>query len=424
MLSYTPSQPLTMGVELELQLLNARDFALSRDAPDLINLLHRKPALQKRITPEITESMIELNTSVHSSYETLMGELRDLRDAICEAGDKLNIDISGGGAHPVSVWKDRRIYPTERFLNTSHLYGYLAKQFTVFGQHVHIGCTDGDAAVRLTHMLAPYIPYFIALSAASPYAAGEETSFETSRLHAVAVFPLSGHMPRLSSWAEFNEYFDEMVSYGIVKSMKDFYWDIRPKPEFGTVEVRIFDTPLTVEMAAALAALVQTLSAQLLGLKSTTGPAVPSAQVGDLATYRVYGYNRFQACRFGYEAMIVDPRNKQSFHLGAALDQLLEDLMPTAAQLGTVRALIYLQELVAARQNGASWMRAMLAQSGDLNDVMRMQAALFRNSGQPSQAGRSGLHMHVSSSVRGVASPSRTEPTLGGPSLHSLPVPQ
>jgi glutamate---cysteine ligase / carboxylate-amine ligase len=236
--------------------------------------------------------------------------------------------------------------------------------------------------VQLTHMLAPYIPYFIALSAASPYAAGEETSFETSRLHAVAVFPLSGHMPRLSNWAEFNRYFDEMVSYGIVKSMKDFYWDIRPKPEFGTVEVRIFDTPLTVEMAAALAALVQTLSAQLLATKP--GSAVRE-QAGDTATYRVYGYNRFQACRFGYEAMIVDPRSKQSFHLGQALDRLLEDLMPAAAQLGTVRALIYLQELVAARQNGASWMRAMLAQSGDLNDVMRMQAALFRHSGMGGQ---------------------------------------
>jgi glutamate---cysteine ligase / carboxylate-amine ligase len=385
MLSYTASRPLTMGVELELQLLNARDFALSRDAPDLINLLHRKTALQKRITPEITESMIELNTSIHSHYDTLLEELRQLRDAICEAGDKLNIDISGGGAHPVSVWKDRRIYPTERFLHTSHLYGYLAKQFTVFGQHVHIGCPTGDAAVQLTHMLAPYIPYFIALSAASPYAAGEETSFETSRLHAVAVFPLSGHMPRLGNWAEFNRYFDEMVSYGIVKSMKDFYWDIRPKPEFGTVEVRIFDTPLTVEMAAALAALVQTLSSQLLAAKP--GSAVRE-QAGDVATYRVYGYNRFQACRFGYEAMIVDPRSKQSFHLGQALDRLLEDLMPAAAQLGTVRALIYLQELVAARQNGASWMRAMLAQSGDLNDVMRMQAALFRHSGMAGRAAR------------------------------------
>ena len=406
MLSFTTSRPLTMGVELELQLLNARDGSLSRDAPDLIELLHRRPALRARITPEITESMVELNTSVHTNHDELLTELRQIRDAMCEAGDKLNIQIAGGGSHPVGVWKDRRIYPSERFLEVSRLYGYLAKQFTVFGQHVHIGCPTGDAAIQLTHQLAPYIPYFIALSAASPYAQGEDTSFETSRLHAVAVFPLSGHMPRMNNWAEFNRYYDEMTGYGIVKSMKDFYWDIRPKPEFGTVEVRIFDTPLTVEMAAALAALVQTLASSLMAVK----PGSPAyAQIGDLATYRVYGYNRFQACRFGYDAMLVDPRSKQSFHLGAALDQMLADLMPAAAQLGTVRALLYLQELVAARQNGASWMRAMLAQSGDLTDLMRMQAALFRSS-----VGRgAGSVLQSRSDVR---NDGRVEPHL-----HSLP---
>jgi glutamate---cysteine ligase / carboxylate-amine ligase len=373
MLSYTTSQPLTMGVELELQLLHARDGALSRGATDLIAVVHKKKALQPRITPEITESMVELNTSIHTHHDPLLTELRELRDALCEAGDKLNTAIAGGGAHPYSVWKDRRIYPTERFLHTSKLYGYLAKQFTVFGQHVHIGCPSGDAAIALTQRLAKYIPYFIALSAASPYSYGEDTSFETSRLHAVAVFPLSGHMPRLANWNEFNEYFDEMMGYGIVGSMKDFYWDIRPKPEFGTVEVRIFDTPLTVEMAAALAALVQTLSSRLM--KQTD--ALPG-----VATYRVYGYNRFQACRFGYDAMLIDPQTKESFHLGESLATLLQSLLPEAAELGNLKPMMYLQELASAQQNGASWMRAMHAQTGTLEEVMRLQAALFRQSSQ------------------------------------------
>ena len=121
MLSFTTSRPLTMGVELELQLLNARDGSLSRDAPDLIELLHRRPALRARITPEITESMVELNTSVHTNHDELLTELRQIRDAMCEAGDKLNIQIAGGGSHPVGVWKDRRIYPSERFLEVSRL---------------------------------------------------------------------------------------------------------------------------------------------------------------------------------------------------------------------------------------------------------------------------------------------------------------
>jgi glutamate---cysteine ligase / carboxylate-amine ligase len=373
-LNFKPSKPLTVGVELELQILNTRDQGLARGASDLLHQLHKKPQFLERVKPEITESMIELNSSVHERFDPLLAELKELRDSVCQAAEQLNLSISGGGSHPFSVWKDRRIYPTERFMHVSNLYGYLAKQFTVFGQHVHIGCATGDVAIYLSHALAKYIPYFIALSAASPYAQGEDTSFETSRLHAVAVFPLSGHMPKMSTWAEFNRYFDEMKGYGIVESIKDFYWDIRPKPEYGTVEVRIFDTPLTVEMAASLASLVQTLCAYLLDQK----PSPP-----DISTYRVYGYNRFQACRFGYDAELVDPQKKEGekrhVRLGDELMNTLNMLMPKAAELGTVKPLLYLQDLVAAKQNGASWMRAMQAQSGTLSDVMRMQAALFRS---------------------------------------------
>jgi glutamate---cysteine ligase / carboxylate-amine ligase len=382
MLTFTPSQPFTVGVELELQLLHAREGTLARDAPDLIALLHRSKDGFDRFKPEITESMIELNSSVHHQHATLLAELRELRSRTVEAADQLNIAISGGGAHPSALWRERRIYPTERFLQVSRLYGYLAKQFTVFGQHVHVGVGSGDLAIELTQRLLPYIPHFIALSAASPFAQGEDTSFETSRLHAVAMFPLSGHMPRLKDWDDFNTYFGEMVSYGIVESMKDFYWDIRPKPEYGTVEVRIFDTPLTVEMAAALGALVQTLAVYLLN-----SDAEKTTPVGDLASTRVYGYNRFQACRFGFDAQIVSPQMKphaqSSMHLGESLMNLLAKLMPVAAQLGTVRPLLMLQELTASRQNGASWMRAMQAQCGDLRELMIRQAELFR--GSPTQ---------------------------------------
>ncbi|MFM7330603.1 MAG: YbdK family carboxylate-amine ligase [Brachymonas sp.] len=378
-LIFTASQPFTLGVELELQLLHAREGTLSRDAPDLIALLHRKSDGESRFKPEITESMIELNSSVHHQHSTLLQELRELRTRVVSAADQLNIAVSGGGAHPFALWRERRIYPTDRFLQVSRLYGYLAKQFTVFGQYVHVGVGSGDVAIELTQRLLPYIPHFIALSAASPLAQGEVTAFETSRLHAVAMFPLSGHMPRLQGWDDFNAYFHEMKSYGIVETIKDFYWDIRPKPEYGTVEVRIFDTPLTLEMAAALAALVQTLSVYLLN-----SDAEKTTPVGDLASTRVYGYNRFQACRFGFEAQLAQPHHsnpsQQIARLGPQLLELLARLMPLAAQLGTVRPLMMLQELTASQQNGASWMRAMQAQTGDLRETVVQQAELFRGS--------------------------------------------
>jgi glutamate---cysteine ligase / carboxylate-amine ligase len=366
-LEFGRSELLTFGVELELMVLNTRDYDLARGAADILPRL-AKLKLPGEVKPEITESMIEVNSAVHRRYDELLRDLRTVRDAIVDTAERLNLAVAGGGSHPFHKWHERRIYPTERFRRVSSLYGYLAKQFTVFGQHVHVGVTSGDDAVYLTHRLAQYIPHFIALSASSPYFQGEETSFETSRLHAVSAFPLSGHMPPCESWDDFNRYFDDMQGYGIVESMKDFYWDIRPKPEYGTIEVRIFDTPLTVERAAQLAAYAQTLAAHLL--RERRGEPI-------LPMYRVYGYNRFQACRFGFHATVIDPYTREQRKLGDDLLATIERIAPDASGMGTELAMAELASATRAGHNGSGWLRARYAETKSLNDMVRAQAELW-----------------------------------------------
>ena len=363
-LEFAKSEALTFGVELELMVLNTRDYNLTRGAPDLLRRLG-KGAFPGEVKPEITESMIEVNSAVNRRFDVLRNELVQVRDAIVREAGRLNLAVAGGGSHPFHRWSERRIFPTERFKHVSQLYGYLAKQFTVFGQHIHIGVANGDDAVYLTHRLAPFIPHFIALSAASPFYQGEDTSFETSRLHAVSAFPLSGHMPEVTSWDEFNVFFDEMAGYGIVESMKDFYWDIRPKPEYGTIEVRICDTPLTVELAAQLAAYAQTLAADLLQNRR----AEPIAPL-----YRVYGYNRFQATRFGFEATLVYPYSRRQVRLREDLLATLERLRPISRELGTAVALEALERQAAKSANGTKWLRECYADNRSLADVVRMQS--------------------------------------------------
>jgi len=367
-LDFKPSEPLTFGIELELMVLNTHDYNLARGATDLLARLG-KAKLEGEVKPEITESMIELNSAVHRQYEHLVAELTRTRDAVVAAADKLNLAIAGGGAHPFHKWSERRIAPGERFAHVSNLYGYLAKQFTVFGQHIHIGVASGDDAIYLAHGLARYIPHFIALSASSPFSQGEDTSFETSRLHAIASFPLAGHVPPVASWREFNHYFDEMAGYGIVESMKDFYWDIRPKPEYGTVEIRICDTPLTVERAAQLAGYAQTLAADLLENRRQR-PLLPQ--------YRVYGYNRFEACRFGFEAELVDAYERTHVVLRDDLVETLKRLRPLAVRLGTQKAVNALIASASQSRNDSLWLREQLQETRSFPDVVRLQAARWR----------------------------------------------
>ncbi len=363
-MEFRPSAGCSMGVELELQILNSRDYNLARDAADLIGMLE-KNGTPGAVKPEITESMVELNTSIHAAHESLVRELRQLRDAVARAAERLNLRIAGGGSHPFHDWSDRRIYPTERFRHLLEVYGYLAKQFTIFGQHVHLGCPSGDAAIYLAHLLSRYVPHFIALSASSPFQQGQDTSYQSSRLNTVSAFPLSGQMPFVHSWSEFLGYFEKMRGYGIVESMKDFYWDIRPKPEYGTVEIRVFDTPLTVERAAALAVYAQALARYALAER----PLPPSREV-----YMLYNHNRFQACRYGLEGAFIDAYTQKHTKLREDVLETLQLISPHASEPGSAGVLGELAESVKAGGSDAAWLREVFRERGSLNDVARMQS--------------------------------------------------
>ena len=359
-LAFRPSAALTVGLELELQLVRPHDLDLARGAGDLLARLSRR-RLTGEAKPEITESMIELNTSVHSDCGPLFDELLRLRNAVVEEAGVLNLRVSGGGAHPFHDWADRRIFPNERFRQVVERYGYLAKQFTVFGQHIHVGCASGDDAVYLAHMLTRYVPHFIALSAASPFYQGEDTSFQSSRLTAVNAFPLAGHIPFVLDWAEFIEYYAKMKAFGIVSSMKDFYWDIRPKPEYGTVEIRVCDTPLTVRAAARLAAYAQTLAAHYLAER----PRQPAR-----AVYLVNAFNRFEACRYGLRGELIDPWSGARRRIG---DDILNEIAFAGGHaVGGAAALVSeLAEFVRGGESEADWMRRRAALGGALPDVVR-----------------------------------------------------
>ena len=298
-------------------------------------------------------------------------ELQLIRDTLVRAADRLNIGICGGGTHPFQHWAERRIYSKPRFHEVLAIYGYLIKQFTVFGQHIHIGCTSGDEALFLLHALNRYVPHFIALSAASPYFQGVDTLFNSARLNSVFAFPLSGRAPFLLRWEEFEHgYFAKMEHTGIVKSMKDFYWDIRPKPEYGTIELRVCDTPLTVERAAALSAYLQALCRYLLE-RNEPEPAEDD--------YLVYNYNRFQACRFGLDGTLVHPKSHETLLLREDILTTLRHLEPHAAALGSQAALEHLYAVI-YEGSDASFLRTQYADSGSLEGIVDAALERFRAS--------------------------------------------
>ncbi len=361
--SFAASRALTLGVELELQIVDTHDYDLAPQAADLLRLMARR-RIPGEVKPEITRSMVELSTAVCADFAQVISELRAIRDALVECAAELDLGLAGGGTHPFQQWSRQRIYETPRFHQISELYGYLSKQFTIFGQHVHVGCPGPDEALVLLHGLSRFIPHLIALAAASPFVQGVDTGFHSARLNSVFAFPLSGRAPFVTRWEDFETFFAKMTRTGVVSSMKDFYWDIRPKPEFGTIEVRVLDTPLTVEKAAALAGYVQCLARWLQQEQPFT------LHEDD---YLPYTFNRFQACRFGPEATYVDPSTGEHRRLRDDIMASFDQLRQHARALGAEEALLLLRRQLEAHGNDATWLRRLHARERMLPEVVRQQ---------------------------------------------------
>jgi carboxylate-amine ligase len=355
-LAFRSNEQATLGVELELMLVNPESWDLATSAVAVARETHER-GLDAHVKLEITQSMIEINSSVHEDCASLDAELRTLCCELSAAAQSHATRICGGGTHPFHRWQERRISPSGRFHEVAHRYGYLAKQFTVFGQHIHVGCTDGDDAIRVVRVLGRYVPHFVALAAASPFHRGVDTGFDSCRLNIVAAFPLSGRMPPLESWAEFERFYERLRRIGVVGSLKDFYWDVRPKPEFGTIELRVPDTPLEVELASDLAAYAQAL------VVASRAMAIPE-WLDDF----VYRHNRFQAARFGLDGQIIvgAEGERVAIHedVRATIDRLQRVNPACAAALERLRA------RAAASENGAAWLRRTYAEHDDLRQVV------------------------------------------------------
>ncbi len=151
------SRPLTLGVELKLQIVGTNDHGLAPAADLLRQLRHQK--LPGAVVPEITDSRIELSTGSCEGHADALAQLTEIRDAVVAAAEKLGVALSGGGTHPFQDWSQRRIFDRPRFRQIGELDGYLSKQFTTFGQHVHIGCPSADEALVLLHGMSRFIPH-------------------------------------------------------------------------------------------------------------------------------------------------------------------------------------------------------------------------------------------------------------------------
>lgn len=298
-MEFSRSEPLTFGLELELQIV---DSTTGRLSPSSIELLERLPntLVSKRFALEATLSTIELNSSVHQSARALEDEVHHLCHAARTAAQALGLDVRGGGTNLTQFWNERVMAPTARAKELEARFGFLPKRFSTYGMHVHVGMPTPDLAIQVANVLQGFCPLFIALAAASPFLQLADTGYAAARPLEPLVYPHGGPLPWLRDWNHFESVTDGLVATGIARSLKDIYWDVRPKPEFGTVEVRVFDTPLSIRKAVLLATLTRSVAGLAMAGMLVLHPEARRFHLQEKVS-------RFYACRDAMNARLFNP---------------------------------------------------------------------------------------------------------------------
>lgn len=327
-----------MGVELEMQLVDKDTYALKSVILDIIEHIGKGKDLEW-IKPELMQSYVEINTGVCHNIGEVRQDLSQKLDKLYAAAMACDSRILWAGSHPFSNWKDQEITPSPRYHKLVELMQDTARRIVTFGMHVHVGVDSGDKAVMVVDRLMRYLSTLLALSVNSPFWVGRKTGLHSQRIKIMEQLPAAGTPPILRNYSEYCWVVNQSIQSGFINSIQEIWWDVRPHPRFGTVEVRIFDIPQNLEDVLALTAMTQCLVAAL------------SDQIDD-GVYQhdihpiVVRQNKWKAARYGMRAELIDPVTHKTIPVREMVFFLYEKLKPYAEDLGCMQELNHIITMV------------------------------------------------------------------------------
>jgi glutamate---cysteine ligase / carboxylate-amine ligase len=347
----------TLGVEEELHVVDATTAEL---APKIEEIMARLPEeLAEYVSYELFQSVLEIKTPICSTAAEAEKHLRELRGRVGSWAAACDASLSGAGTHPFSRYKDQRVTDQERYKKVMRTLRWIAEREVIFGQHVHVAVPGPEECIQAHNRLAEYAPLLLALSANSPYWQGMDTGYESTRVKIFETFPRAGMPPAFPDYEAFEGYVDLMVEAGAMDDYTFCWWDVRPHPKIGTIELRIPDTQTSLKSAVALTALTQCLVARSL---EETGPRGPYDR--ELGVE-----NKMRASRHGMDAAFYDAAEKTTVPARDLARSLVEQLRPTSQDLGCENELLGVLEIVESG-SGSQRQRKAYEESGDFLDVV------------------------------------------------------
>ncbi|SFD93655.1 glutamate--cysteine ligase [Blastococcus tunisiensis] len=370
---FESSERASLGVEWELQLVDRETRELTAGAIEILEEIRPEGAEEHpKAKHELLQSTIEIITGICGTVSEAKADLAGTLAEVSAAAERRGLGLMCAGTHPFTDWQSQLISPKERYLELVERMQWLARRLQIFGVHVHVGVRSPDKAIPIVNALCQYQPHFLALSASSPFWKGADTGLASARTKVFESMPTAGLPYQLSGWEEFEGYMATQISSHAIESVREVWWDIRPHPNFGTVELRICDGLPTLDEIGAVAALSQCLVEQF-DTQLDRGYTLPTP------ARWVLQENKWRAARYGLDAdIVVDDKGTVRPVRQAILD-LVEDLAPTARRLHCEAELRDVERVLAV---GASYQRqraVAAASGGDLKPVVDSLLAEMRD---------------------------------------------
>ena len=359
-LHFTRNDAPTIGVELELQLVNAETWALSSSIEQILARL--SDGLLEQIKPELMQSYLEINTGICETVAEAGDDLRSKLEDLEKVTNALGVNLFWGATHPFSSWRDQKITVNERYHHLVDLMQDIARRLVTFGLHVHIGVDTGDKAIMVCERFLRHLPLLLAVSSNSPFWENRATGLHSNRSKIMEALPTAGLPQQMRNWSEYVWLINHLEETGFINSIREIWWDIRPHHNFGTVEIRVCDMPANLDQALAITALVQSM---VVSISEEIERGTYQSEVHPMMVQQ----NKWRATRYGCDARLVSSSDYQQYTVQDRVNDLVKILRPTASQLGCLAELESATKLFA--NTGAKQQLEIFEATGSKTEVVK-----------------------------------------------------
>lgn len=371
-IDFASSDHASLGIEWELQVVDPATRELVGAAGDLLDDLaaarggEEHPKAKHELFQSIVEVLTGVCDTVGEATADLAGTIAEVEGVAAARG----LTLACAGTHPLARWQDQTLSPGPRYARLVEDMQWLARRLLITGVHVHVGIRAAEKVVPVLNAVTGYLPHFLALSASSPYWAGGDTGLASARSKVFEQLPTAGLPHQLAGWDDFQTYLGSLVSSNAVASIREVWWDVRPHPEFGTVELRMCDGLPTMQEVGAVAALAQCLVHQL-DTQLDRGYTLPRP------TPWLLRENKWRAARYGLDAELIINDAGVTRPVRDALSELVDELVPVAGRLGCTDELARVRVLAAGPGPAGRQRAAVEAAGGDVGAAVDLLVAEF-----------------------------------------------